>query len=78
LYLDGSSSYDSRDSTTQKFNYVWKVDANPILNFDNNKLLSLTPDQRNAMGINVPGRYYQYSLIIADASRASNMVNVTV
>lgn len=77
LYIDGSSSFDLKASS-QAFTYIWSIEGFPNVALPNTKLLSLTPDQRNTLGINQMGRYYNYTLVVKVDSRTSYPTKVLV
>ena len=76
LYIDGRSSFDARSNTNLTF--LWSVEGFSNIALPSSQILTLTPDQRNNMGLNQPGRYYNYTLRVMDSTQLSDPAIVTV
>ncbi|CDW89366.1 UNKNOWN [Stylonychia lemnae] len=75
LYIDASASYDTRK---QSFKFVWKIEGYPSVTLPDQRVLTLTPEQRETIGINKAGKYYNFILYIIDSTRASSEAKIRV
>jgi len=60
------------------YNFKWGIVGMEGVHFDNEKILTLTAEERAQKGINQPGQYYNYSLSVYDDTRLSSPHFTTV
>eukprot|EP00347_Sterkiella_histriomuscorum_P015207 403357907 len=78
LYLDGRNSYDARDTSNSDYNYTWACNAKSSIVLPKTERITIYPENRTSWGVNSPGYYSSYSLVIQDSTRKSSAAPITI